>query len=414
MIYKLLNNAKKALVIGAGSGRDIFSSILIVERLISLGLEVDLAGFLTPWALHLFDGKIEKPINYLKNKSLEKFLPYKKRIFINEKFIEQHLLDFNEEFNLKINKIWLFSLFYGTNKLKNEIEQMINREGYNIIIAVDVGGDILAKESDFQFLKTPIVDLSCLTILKEIKTQAKKILTIISPSSCGELPTHSILNHINHFSFLYEEQIFDFDTEKFIDINEKLNYISNNYSGTFNTIKSIIQQNDLIKEKIKIINLNNKEYKIPIKLNLDPVLLKKVIWFDLIKYSSDSPYFNYNNLFQAVEILLNKKVFDLELSFSCLTNNFGESSISFPIYLILFNKNIQDAIKQDMFNQTLNLLTKDEIAGILICKNDFIEGQIPQNLSKYYRENLKIVYKHSSLVNEQAFNNLFNYSRRES
>ena len=402
------------MVVGAGSGRDIYSSILISERLISLGLVVDLAGFLTPWSVHLFDGKIEKPVNLLKTSDCEKFLPYREKIFINDHFIEKHLLDFNENFDLRINKFWLFSLFQGTIKLKDEIEQMVNQEAYDIIIAVDVGGDILADGLDYQFLITPIVDLSCLTILKEIKTNAQRILTIISPGSCGELPPNSILRHLDRNSLLFEEQIFDYDTMKFIQVNEKLNNISKNYSSTFNVIRNIIKNDTLIQEKIKIIRINNKKYEIPYKLNLDSILLKKIVYFDLVKYSNSSPVLHYNNLFQAAEIMLNKKVIDVEVSFSCLVNNIDEKSSLFPIYLLIFNKNFPDQIRSDILKETFLLLNKGAISGILMLKKDLSEAQTPPNLSKYSRGNLKIVYKQSSSLNERTFNNLFNYTRKES
>ena len=176
----------KALVIGAGSGRDIASSVLITEKLREQGVKVDLAGFLTQWALHEFDNELEKPVNKLSDKQTRKFIATKENVSLDSYF-EPELIEINQELGLGIRDIYLFSLYYGTERLKIELEGLVARKSYDLIVVVDVGGDILARGKDLSSVFTPIVDLSCLEILSRMKTNADKYLTVVAPGVDGEL-----------------------------------------------------------------------------------------------------------------------------------------------------------------------------------------------------------------------------------
>ena len=116
----MFSKYSKALVIGAGSGRDIASSVLITEKLREQSINVDLAGFLTPWALHEFDGDLEKVVNSL-SKPSRKFIATKEGVSLDSYF-EPELIEINKESDLGIGEIYLFSLHYGTKKLRKELE----------------------------------------------------------------------------------------------------------------------------------------------------------------------------------------------------------------------------------------------------------------------------------------------------
>ena len=95
----------RALVVGAGSGRDFASAVLLTEKLCKSGAKVDLAGFLAPWALHEFDGKLEQPLNRLTKKS-RKFSPNNCSLSL-EGYFEPHLLSLNKEMDLGIKNFYL-------------------------------------------------------------------------------------------------------------------------------------------------------------------------------------------------------------------------------------------------------------------------------------------------------------------
>ena len=111
------NHYDRALVVGAGSGRDMASCILLTETLRELNVAVDLAGFLTPWALHTFDGELERPINRLMGQKSRKFIANQEEVPLDSYF-EPELVRLNADLGLGVEGFYLFSLQYGTEKLK--------------------------------------------------------------------------------------------------------------------------------------------------------------------------------------------------------------------------------------------------------------------------------------------------------
>ena len=200
----MFNKYSKALVIGAGSGRDIASSVLITEKLKEQGIDVDLAGFLTPWALHEFDGELEKTVNKA-SKPSRKFIATNEGVSLDSYF-EPELPEINEELSLGIGDIYLFSLQYGTEKLREELEGLVAQRGYDLIVAVDVGGDILTHKQDLGSVYTPIVDLTCLEILADLRTTADKYLTVIAPGVDGEIPSQRLKEIIGNERVFRREQ----------------------------------------------------------------------------------------------------------------------------------------------------------------------------------------------------------------
>jgi len=111
----------KVLVIGTGSGRDMASCVLITDRLRQIEVEVDLAGFLSPWALHVFDRQLEKPVNRLTQKKTRKFVPSIENVSLDSYF-EPTLYRLNKELDLEIGTLYLFSLQYGTERLRRSLK----------------------------------------------------------------------------------------------------------------------------------------------------------------------------------------------------------------------------------------------------------------------------------------------------
>jgi hypothetical protein len=224
-------------VIGAGSGRDIASTVLLTEGIRKQG-KVDLAGFLTPWALHRFNGELEKPIN--KPTKSEKFIPMKEESL--DSYFEPLLPILNRELDLGIDDFFLFSLQYGTETLKRELRKLIAQKQYDLIMAVDVGGDILAGKRDLVDVSTPIVDLTCLEILSDIQTN-EKILAVMAPGSDGEIPLErleEILQELQEKNLVLDIKEINKESEdyqKYVEVNEQINHRTTSTSGTFEFIK---------------------------------------------------------------------------------------------------------------------------------------------------------------------------------
>jgi hypothetical protein len=275
-----------------------------VKKLVDYNINVDLAGFLTPWALHSFKGKLEKTINRLDGLNARKFIPTKENQDLV--FYEQHLYNINKQKHLKINDIYLLSLHHGVNDLLSEMQELIDNKNYDLIIAVDVGGDILARKQDLHYVFTPIVDKTCLYLLDNLKTEAKKIVAIIAPGIDGELPKKNIKEifrfHRKSKSILHEEDIKNDINFKYLilalnELNKKIKFSGN----TIKILSKIAKNKTDFKEiYIKKIKIGNKKWNIKFPVILDSKLANKVFYISLEKIKKITKFnLNYHNIIEA-------------------------------------------------------------------------------------------------------------------
>lgn len=176
---------------GAGSGRDLANALLVREELRPELESVDLAGFLTPWAWHQILGSVERPVTLLSGPA-KKYLLATPREDVRG-FFEPLLPGLNERLGLAVGEIFLLSLQYGTAALGAALQELVHRKAYDTVIAVDVGGDILAEEQDRGGLLTPVVDFSCLDLLTELPGEVRTILAVVAPGTCGEVASERLL-----------------------------------------------------------------------------------------------------------------------------------------------------------------------------------------------------------------------------
>lgn len=296
---------KKALVIGAGSGRDMASAVLLTEGLRKHGTRVDLAGFLTPWALHSFEGKLEKPINHLTADS-RKFIANRKDTPL-EIYFEPEMLKLNQEMNLGIDDFYLFSLQHGTEKLRMQLEKLASQ--YDLILAVDVGGDILARKGDFPSLLTPIVDLSCLEILAKLKCKADINLAVVAPGVDGEINIDNlaeIFDELERKRLLSSMEDIDAkseDYQRFVIVNEEINRRTNAKSNTTRIISTILSHPDEkpTGEFIKTLQINERRWEISFAVKLAKDFLNKIFYLDLKRFKSirENIEMEYKNILEA-------------------------------------------------------------------------------------------------------------------
>lgn len=331
----------KALIIGAGSGRDIASAILVRESLRDAFSDVDLAGFLTPWALHSFDGSIERPINSITKKT-KKFIPTKEDSPLKS-FFEPFLIECNEKYSLDINNIYLFSLQYGTYILSEEIKRLVQNNGYDTIFVVDVGGDILASEDDCRTLLTPIVDLSCLEIMSEMPSSIKLYLSVISPGVCGEIGMArmaSIIDEFRNSKFFvwhknYTEQSQEY--QKFKMVNNAINQKTSSYSHTEQIINRIVQYKG--NENFKSIyekkyRIGEKEYSLSFPVEIGRDYFNSIYYFDLkqVKSAKRGLTMRFHSVLEGF-LKVRTAVCGTELDLSFVVDNFGNGNNN-PIFLL--------------------------------------------------------------------------------
>jgi hypothetical protein len=303
---------RKALVIGAGSGRDIASAVLLTEGIRKQGTEVDLAGFLTPWAWHRFNGRLERPVNRLVEDT-EKFIPAEGPETLDSYF-EPLLLKLNRELDLGIGGFFLFSLQHGTAELGRQIEGLIAENRYDLVLAADVGGDILARREDIPTLLTPIVDLTCLEILSGIRTEADRLLAVIAPGVDGEIPRKrlvEILKDLEDRGVALERLRIAARSEeyrRFVEVNEQIDRRTTATSRTFRTIRRMIE-GDIgpyaLETYFKKVVQGGKEKLVPFEVELELGLVSSIRLFGLegVREASGIGTLRYRDIREAYLVL---------------------------------------------------------------------------------------------------------------
>jgi len=140
MFSKEMSQYRKALVFGTGGGNDIVSAILPALYLQDYGIKTDIGGILSPAAVHTFNGGIERVVNRLEG-DIRRYIPAKEPVPLS--FLDSMLPKFGPALN--IANFYDFSVRYGTSALADGLGTLIKENSYDLVVAVDVGGDILAR-----------------------------------------------------------------------------------------------------------------------------------------------------------------------------------------------------------------------------------------------------------------------------
>lgn len=156
---------KKPLVIGMGGGNDIVSASLILSYLKEQGVKADLAGLSSPGAWHNYNDKGEKPVNIV-TENMHRFRPSKNPVNIS--YIDPKLPKLLKQNNLEAN-VYNVSLRYGTENLIKGLNELIDKENYDGVIAVDIGGDVLARGREHSTILSPLMDFSILYVINQLK-----------------------------------------------------------------------------------------------------------------------------------------------------------------------------------------------------------------------------------------------------
>lgn len=157
---------RKAFVFGTGGGNDIFSATLVAMQLRAIGISVDVGGVLNPAYSHIFNGLPERPVNSVSRDiimlSSEKKLDY---IIIPDPFIPKITADAG----LDIGRFYDLSIRFGTSPLLADFSRLVSENRYDLIVGVDVGGDILARGRLDPTMTTPLMDSASLYLLGNVK-----------------------------------------------------------------------------------------------------------------------------------------------------------------------------------------------------------------------------------------------------
>lgn len=381
-------NYSKVLVVGAGSGRDIASSVLVTEKLRKLRIGVDLAGFLTPWALHTFDGELEKSVNDLAGKRSRKFIASREGVYLDSYF-EPELVKLNREYGLEIGKFYLLSLQYGTAKLEDQLEKLIKKNSYDALIVVDVGGDILARKKDYPWLLTPIVDFSCLSILAGLHSKIDSYLTVVAPGVDGEIPCRNLQEIFDELKnkglVLSHEELRKSSShyQTFQRINNEINSRTRSYSNTFRLIERVVcstraQISETLKKRVSV---KGKSWKLSLPVDLSQPLAKGMYHFDLKSIHTIRDIgLSYNNIFEAFMNLKQLGAGGTEVDLSFVPGCIEGGEYKDIMFLLTPPERLESRVRKGIFEYGIKLTAEGDIECSAILTKDKHAFGIPSNL----------------------------------
>jgi hypothetical protein len=248
MFIEKFKKYKKALVIGTGGGNDIISAIIPALYLQKLGIETSVSGVLSPVANHTYKGINEKTINKIQEVKRYVETPEgTKEIGLVDNFIPYLMKDYN------ITDFFNFSFKFGLNRLLEDINELIEKEGYDLVVGVDVGGDILSNGDKDETTISPIMDLSTLFILGNLRVDS--YIVEYGLGTDGELNKFSIdkiLKELKDKNLILKEHTLKQSDEEVCVLENIYNSIKHIRKGNTNRMTiATLKANEDIKETYK-------------------------------------------------------------------------------------------------------------------------------------------------------------------
>ncbi|MDY6837442.1 MAG: DUF1152 domain-containing protein [Thermodesulfobacteriota bacterium] len=385
---------ERALVVGAGSGRDMASCVLVSETLRQGGTAVDLAGFLTPWALHRFDGELERPINELRGQKSRKFILSEEEVSLDSYF-EPELVDLNRDLALGVGRFYLFSLQYGTAKLKGEIEKLIKENAYDVLIALDVGGDILARRGEYPWLLTPMVDFSCLSLLGGMGPPIDCYLAVAAPGVDGEIPSSNLMDIFNELEgkgLVLDCQVLEKESRSYQTyraVGNDLNARTASRSNTFRLIEKVLSSKSthLSETLEKRVSLRDRKWKLSFPLDLRLSLARKIYYFDLrTVYAAKDTNLAYHSILHAFVMLKQLGAGGTEVDLSFVPCAIGAGGYGEAVFLLTPPERLQGATRKEILAHGLELIEQRHLPCAIMLTKDRSALNVPSNLDVFVKE----------------------------
>jgi len=182
----------KAFIFGLGGGGDVVSAYIAYEYYKRLGYDTILGA--VTWERYVEDplpGPICEFMNadnlndVITKLNKESYSIRNGRVVIPQIVKVLKVLNISEGYSICIRE--------GIRKIARMIDEFALKEGIDVIVGVDAGGDVLAKGCE-ETLGSPLIDFIMLNVLTETKT--KSVLATIGAGSDGELQQDYILRRI--------------------------------------------------------------------------------------------------------------------------------------------------------------------------------------------------------------------------
>ncbi len=268
---------QRPLVIGTGGGNDIVSAALVAADLQIAGRKPDLSGMCSPGAYHFYNAEKERPINHV-TKDVTRIIPALQPKQIN--FIDGMIPMLCLKYGLETH-VYNLSSQCGTENLLCELEELIKKNGYDGIIGVDVGGDILARGKKDPTILSPLMDFTTLYILQHISVPTT--LVEFGLQTDGELRPEGceeIIRELEHDGMTtIELDPFLPAVDFFRKLYDEISPIRRGHTGEM-TLKTFAASDDLIENYRFTMQVNNKKWQSWFPITLEAKYFRKAFIID--------------------------------------------------------------------------------------------------------------------------------------
>lgn len=301
---------KKPLVIGTGGGNDIVSASLIIAELQNKNIFGDLAGVCSPGAIHFYNGQPERSVNEV-SADAQRFLESKQRKQLS--FIDGYVPSALKNNGINAG-VYNLSGRFGTEALIEGLEKLIVERGYDGVIAVDVGGDILARGKKDPTILSPLMDFT--TLYAVSKLSVPSVLVEFGLQTDGELRPegcNEIFSQLAKDGFLLAEEKFRKQDPAFRKVEAIYNQIKEIRHGhtMVMTNQTLEAERDIQTEYRFHVQVLDKKVTHWFPLTLEAKYFGKVFTIDLKPLVETRPHaFSYRNnleLYLKTKLVANTK-----------------------------------------------------------------------------------------------------------
>ena len=378
MFNRDLGKYNKAFVFGTGGGNDIVSAVPVAMYLQRHGIQTDIGGILSPAAVHMFDGTAEEVVNEI-GKEVRRWIPSKKPAEIS--FIDGHLPGFAAEAGAGIPNFYDLSIRYGTSMLVENVRKLVDENGYDLIVGVDVGGDILARGAQDATILSPAMDFSSLYLLGEL--EADSLLVEFGLGTDGELRPSGIKEILEELGgkgiIRYESEIkkSDHEVKCFREIFERIKRIRKGHTAvmTLQTLDTSMPDEDIITEYVFRSRIGQKKWTTEYSIVLPHEYFGKAFVMDgkglaaqrkQTAFCYENPIEQYARLKQVPSWKT-----ELDLSFLWSGNNWTTPEQEGHCMMLLVpSESIPEATRREILHAGIEALNDDMCDMALVLKND--------------------------------------------
>ncbi|VVB80067.1 Uncharacterised protein [uncultured archaeon] len=286
---------KRPLVLGTGGGNDIVSATLVLDDLRRQGVYADLAGMCSPGAFHVYNGKLEDSVNIV-SEDTHRFIESKDPKEIS--FVDSKLPSILQARGFSLN-VYNLSGRYGTSRLISQLNSLIAQNNYDGVVAVDVGGDILARGNKDLTILSPLMDFTALYAISQLNIPS--VLVEFGLQTDGELRPEGckeILEEIKSGGVLLDETKMYKENSAVRTFREIYDLVKSvRYGHTANmTLRTLDEFEDIHTEYRFGVRVLDKKVSHEFPLTLESKYFGRVFTMDLPKLLEARPHaFSYRN-----------------------------------------------------------------------------------------------------------------------